>query len=416
MTRVTKLKMSSTPHDLRLFGIDLHVLWQDMRRPWQDMHRWPVLAWLAPTVPVRLLHADGHEAVWLGNQESIQAPNAKAKASRFVALQLPEDLILRQRFLVPAMPEAQTMEAVALEVRTMSPFAPDDLVWGYSAIPGASDQSQIEIVLASRRQIEQYLQTQTARLAGLPAPEVWALAEAGRPIVLAGFGEVQRAQHVSAWRRVGYGLLLLVVGILMVIALTPTAQLRFRAVEAVNAYTEVHDRTRPLAAKREELVKTTDQLAALGEVVSSRIDPLKVMDLLTQALPDDTSLLGLQIQGLKVTMNGQTTNAAALMQHLSTQPGMRDVRAPSAATRPLGVSKESFTVEFTLDPKALLPVAAMPAETPATTPGAATATAQGASAPASAPSSAAAQPKPALTAASATVAGKTATPIVKSTP
>ena len=84
--------------------------------------------------------------------------------------------------------------------------------------------------------------------------------------------------------------------------------------------------------------------------------PLKVMDLLTQALPDDTSLLGLQVQGLKVTMNGQTTNAAALMQHLSAQPGIREVRAPSAATRPLGVSKDSFSLEFTLDPKMLSPV------------------------------------------------------------
>ena len=76
-------------------------------------------------------------------------------------------------------------------------------------------------------------------------------------------------------------------------------------------------------------------------------------DLLTQALPDDTSLLNLQLQGLKVTMAGQTTNAAALMQHLSAQPGVRDVRAPSAATKPLGVTKESFSIEFMLDPKTL---------------------------------------------------------------
>ena len=44
------------------------------------------------------------------------------------------------------------------------------------------------------------------------------------------------------------------------------------------------------------------------------------------------------------------------MQHLSAQPGIREVRAPSAATRPLGVSKDSFSLEFTLDPKMLSPV------------------------------------------------------------
>lgn len=55
----------------------------------------------------------------------------------------------------------------------------------------------------------------------------------------------------------------------------------------------------------------------VSEAVSGGVDPLTVLDLLTQALPDDTSLLNLQLQGLKVTMAGQTTNAAALMQHLS---------------------------------------------------------------------------------------------------
>lgn len=343
--------MSSTSNDSRLFGLDLNALWHDMRRPWQDMHRWPLLAWLTPAVPVRLLHADGRETIWLDGK----AAGSKTASSRFVALELSEDLVLRRRLTVPAMSEAQTADAVALEIRTISPFAPDDLVWGYSSRPGSQGQSQIEAVLASHKQIGHYLQDQAPRLQGAATPEVWVLADGYAPIVMTGFGEGQRLRHMALWRRVGYGLLLLALCILAAIAVTPTAQLRLRAVEAVNAYTTLHLRTQPLAQQREALVKSTDRLVVLGELMSNRIDPLKVMDLLTQALPDDTSLLSLQIQGLKVTMGGQTTNAAALMQHLSTQPGMRDVRAPTAATRPLGVTKESFTIEFTLDPKVLSP-------------------------------------------------------------
>ena len=51
--------MSSSSSDLRLFGIDLGVLWQDLRKPWQNMHAWPVFAWLTPVVPVQLEQADG---------------------------------------------------------------------------------------------------------------------------------------------------------------------------------------------------------------------------------------------------------------------------------------------------------------------------------------------------------------------
>ena len=352
--------MSSSAHDFRLFGMDLRTLWQDMRRPWQDMHRWPLLSWLAPEVPMRLLHADGSETVWLGNKTQIKTPGIKETASRFVAVELPDERVLRRKLVLPAMPESQTVDAIALEISTISPFPADDLVGGYATHGSHKNQSEIELVLASRRQIEQYLQTQASRLAGLE-PEVWAFASGTTPVVMAGFGEKHRTRYVAKWRRVGYALLLFVALMLVAIALTPTAQLRLRAIEAVNTYTAAHHRTQPLAHQRETLVKTTERLAVVKAVMTNTVDPLRVIDLLTQALPDDTSLQSLQIQGLKVSMGGMTTNAAALMQHLSTQPGMRDVKAPTAATRRLGAAQESFTVEFTLDPKVFAPAPAVEA-------------------------------------------------------
>ena len=379
--------------------MDLRTLWQDMRRPWQDMHRWPLLAWMAPEVPIRLLHADGRETVWLGTKSQIKTPSAKEAASRFVAVELPDELVLRRKLVLPEMPEAQTVDAVSLETHTISPFAADDLVWGYATHPGAKNQSQIELVLASRRQVEQYVHTQAPRLNGV-VPEVWALAGGGTPVALAGFGEKQRSAYIAGWRRIGYALLLLVLGLLIAIALTPTAQLRLRAIEAVNAYTAVHQRTQPLTQQREVLVKTAERLVELKDTMAVTIDPLRVMDLLTQALPDDTSLQSLQIQGLKVTMAGLTTNAAALMQHLSTQPGMRDVKAPTAATRRQGSSQENFTVEFLLEPKVFAPAPAVAVEAVPSAPAAApvveaTAAVTPASAPVSTPNKAVAPVAPA---------------------
>ena len=81
-------------------------------------------------------------------------------------------------------------------------------------------------------------------------------------------------------------------------------------------------------------------------------EAVEVIGVLTRALPDDTSLISLQMQGSKIRISGQTPNTADLMQKLSAYPGLRDVKAPTAATRPLGVNKESFSLELELTPEA----------------------------------------------------------------
>ncbi|MNV85927.1 hypothetical protein D3C71_1799140 [compost metagenome] len=45
------------------------------------------------------------------------------------------------------------------------------------------------------------------------------------------------------------------------------------------------------------------------------------------------------------------------MQLLSAHPSFRDVRAPSAAMRPPGATKDTFNIELMLDPKAFAPKA-----------------------------------------------------------
>jgi general secretion pathway protein L len=46
------------------------------------------------------------------------------------------------------------------------------------------------------------------------------------------------------------------------------------------------------------------------------------------------------------------------MQKLSANPGVRDVKAPSAMTRSLGTNKESFLIELELTPAAMQVAAA----------------------------------------------------------
>lgn len=393
--------MPTITSDARFLGVDLRALGRDVRQAWSDVQDVPPLSWLTPEASVLLLQADGGESLWWGAER--RASGSKAAGARFTALELPEDLLLRRTLTVPAMSEADTASAVALQVRAISPFAEHDLVWGYRTQLRVEGSTQLDIALASRKQIAQYMQTQAARV-GTAAAEVWATLPTGAPIVFLGYGEGARRARGARGRWVRYGLLALALALVGGIAITPTLQLRARAIEAVRAYDAAALRTPPLVKEREALMQSVEKLGALSELLAGRIEPLRVLDRLTKVLPDDTALQGFTLKGQKVTLNGLTANASALMQVLGEQPGVRDVRAPNPATRVGGPnSKENFVVEFTLDPQefgvataqpsAPQPVAPVPMQAPAPAPTASASApppAAKALAPAPAPTSAAA--------------------------
>ena len=391
--------MPTLTRDSRFFGLDLSTLGRDLRAAWDDARRWPALSWLTPEAPVRLLHADGRESLWLGAETLRPAPGDESRKARFTAVELPEDLVLRRNLVMPAMSDDEIAGAVALDVDSASPFPPGDTVWGHALQRGSGAECQVACALASRKQVERHLKSLQSRFegdadAGGASVELWALAGASQPIVMRGFGEARRARQAASGRKLSLILVFIAALLLLAMAVTPTAQLRLRAIEAVNAFTALSHRTAPLAAKREALVNASDRLGSLREIVAGRVDPLRVLDLLTRVLPDETSLLSVQIEGLKVSIAGQAENSARLMQTLGATAGLRDVRAPTAATRALGSPKESFNIEFTLDPKEFEVAAQSPAAAaePAARETAAASPVASPAAPAAEPASHAAQP------------------------
>lgn len=339
--------MSTAEPSSRFFGLDLHTLWPEIRRSWQELHRAPALAWLTPDFPVRVLHADGHEATWLGGK---LADREQKHPTPFDAIELPEDILLRRTLHVPAMSQAQIVQALEVDLRSVSPFAATDMVWGYRAQSGQAGGMDANVVLVSRKQAEQYIGTQQHRLAANAAPEVWAFTLDNAPILLKGWGEARRVQHGAKRRRIGYGLLACMLCLAGAIAITPTMQLRLRAIQATYAYDAVQARTAALLGQREAFVRSIDELEILRSTLTERADSLLLMEAMTQTLPDDTSLQSLQVQGLKVTINGLTANSATLMQLLGNKNGFKNVRAPSAANRSPGATAESFIIELELDP------------------------------------------------------------------
>lgn len=386
-------------------------LWTFLTRPWQELQRLPPLVWLAPLPAVRVLHADGRETLWLGDRHQ-EADARQRQAAPFVAVEIPREEHLEIQVRLPPMPAKDRQEALALELRMASPFDPADTVWGWREATRDGNPAPVTAVLASRKAVLARLEAQAQVLGPRATPEVWAFDSQGRPVLLQGFGEGARQRLAARGRGQVYGLLLLALLLVAALVLTPTVQLKLRAMQAVRALAALEQQLAPVLAQREALVKAQGQRDALREQMAERIEPLAVLDLVTRAVPDDTWVQRLQVQGSRLTLSGPTPDTAALMNRFSGLPQVRDVRSPMAATRTQS-GRENYTIELTLLPEALRPTATgavaslQPAQAqasaPAVTATAASAAAVSASAPAaaqaaaSAPASAAAPTKPMFT-------------------
>lgn len=341
----------------------------------RQLHGHPVLAWITPQLPVRLIEADGGQSLWLGERK-LEATAAALGAARFTAVEVPADLVLTRSRVLPPLSGSDLRDAVALEVRDSNPFEPADLVWGYRTSRAEAGQVGVTTAIASRRQVGEHVE-QTAAAAATAMPvEAWVLAD-GAPVVLQGFGEAARALSARRGRWRAWGLILAALFLALAIAITPTVQQHLRAVQAAAAYQALQQRAGPALAQRDELVRGREDLANLQEVMKDHLEPLLAIDVLTQLIPDDTWLQRIQAHGNRFTLTGQTPNAAALMNTLSSNPGLRDVAAPTPATRAAGASRENFVVEFTVTPGMLQrpraaasqpAVAAAPAAAPASQP------------------------------------------------
>lgn len=351
--------MPTIQTDARFLGLDLSNLGRSVRQAWSDLQDTPPFSWLTPEAFVVLLQQDGGESLWWGGIRRVVG--ARRIEAPFIAVELPDDMLLRRTLTIPAMAETDIASAAALQVRTISPFGEQDLVWGYRTRPGAEGEGvHLDIALASRKQVAHCVQSHAARL-GAKTPEVWVDLAAGAPIVLTGYGEGLRQARGARGRWTRYALVASALALAAAIFVTPTLQLRARAIEAVHAYDDAVHRTPALVKERETLMQSVEKLNVLSELLAGRVEPMKVLDRLTKVLPDDTALQGFTLKGQKVTITGLTANASALMQILGEQPGVRDVRAPTPTTRVAGAnSKENFVIEFSLDAQefgvALVPV------------------------------------------------------------
>ncbi len=340
----------------RLFGLDLSALGGEWRAAWHGLWHGPWRRWLTPVMPVRLLLPDGSDAIWSSQGKPLQfKPDAQALArARFVGVVLPEELLLRRSWTLPPLPEAAGQSAVDLELRGISPFAAGDALSVHAFEPASEGKLRVHAALMSRIHVAQYLATQASRLGEAAEPEVWVGLGPNNAQwrVVPGFGGGRRERRQSLWVALAVFLVLACLAVMAAMAITPTLQLRERALQAQQNFAELQAKAAPAMGHRESLVRHAEMLDSVVRSSAEQMPAVQTLDLITRWLPDGTFLTSFQIEGLKVRLAGQTDNAANLMRQLGVQPGVQEIKSPTAAVKVPGLNRETFTLEFSLDIKA----------------------------------------------------------------
>jgi general secretion pathway protein L len=299
---------------------------------------------------------DGADAIWSSQAKPLQfMPDAKALSrARFVGVVLPEELLLRRSWTLPPLPVAARQSAVELELRGISPFAAGDALSVHAFEPASDGKLQVHAALMSRTHVTHYLAGQSPRLGNTADPEAWVGLGPNNAQwrTVPGFGGGRRERRQSLWVVLAVFMVLACLAMMVAMAITPTLQLRERALQAQQNFAELQAKAAPAMGHRESLVRHAEMLQSATRSIGQQMPAVQMLDLITRWLPDGTFLTSLQLEGLKVRLAGQTDNAANLMRQLGAQPGVQEIKSPTAAVKVPGLNRETFTLEFTLDLKA----------------------------------------------------------------
>lgn len=329
------------------------VTWLQYVEGWGDavkkMSYWPLIQWLTPGLSVSLAMRDGRTVGCVEkNGVGVVLANVDPK-SKFKGAVLPDELVLWRTVSMPKLGGDELRGALALDVMGASPFSPEDLIWLHTPPLRDGAGMKTAVCLVSRKIVNKYLATHQTTPNSPDAFEVWVQSpDQVELMMVPGFGEKFRQKLSGRGQRINISLIALLTALGMAMAITPTWQLRLRALQAVQDYAQLQSRAAPAVKNREQLLLLETQLEQIKTQIDKSIQPEVALASLTQFMPDDAYLTGLQMQGNKITLIGLAPNAALLMQKLSAQAGVKEVRAPTAAIKARGTDRENFNIELTL--------------------------------------------------------------------
>jgi len=336
----------TTAHDQwQLFGIDLTRLPLAWMQGWREVAGWPWVARFVPRIPVEVHDAEGAVAVRNG------ATRATLTGARplVAALELPDEGVLLRTLRLPALPDRELRSALELEVAAVSPFAPEQTIWGWSVEPqaeGAVGSTAVTLAIASRAYVDQRLAAAVPRLTkGMPV-EVWARS-GDAVIVLQGFDEPIRRRLERRRLAVLVGQLVLAGVLLLALAAIPALQARQRISDAEQQFALLRTSVADDLGLRDALVQQRLKADAVHAHFGEPADLLGLLGQVTRLVPDDAYVTAFRWEhNGSASIRGLAADAAALIDRIGAEPGLTLARSPAAISRDRSTQLETFSIGF----------------------------------------------------------------------
>ncbi|WP_339897196.1 PilN domain-containing protein [uncultured Gilvimarinus sp.] len=321
-----------------LFGYDLRGIWQSFRGAWREVF-WAQGAPVRELIdePVALQSPDGAAELLGHGRAEIAA----------TAILLPDDMVLSKSLNVPRMAGVAPSEVVANEVVAASPFGADDTAYGWRVLDSDAAKLVVGVAIASKSSVMSYVH-QSRPTAAAKAIEIWAMVDS-QYIVLSGFGEYERNTRYR--RRLQKAALLVSCAALLLVmsVAVPVAYKYYDLTATQAAYSDIQEQAKDIVQLRTGLASANQYIDELNSAEKNVSNPMFVLNLLSDKLPDDAWLTSFEQEGDSVTIDGVADNGAALMQEISQYQGVQNVRAVSGI-RKVGKNdeKERYSFAFTV--------------------------------------------------------------------
>lgn len=301
----------------------------DLRRILVERGAWPILG--------RILVSTKGER-WSVAETRLQARTGTRKAT---GLLVPESECLWGTAQIPDMPRQALESAVEEMLWRVSPLPREQIVAAWHATPDAQGVWSVEWGVCRRSACDAWLAAQ-----GLAADAPVYLARQGRALAVRGhhwLAQQKRQRWINALVLL---LALLVLGTVALPTLMPLVLKREAVLRAVQHIGDVEPKAVPLRQQLDDLRQQAALAQELHQNLGKDLPLASVVDALSQALPDDTWLDRIEVNGHEIRISGLTGNATELVAHLGRLPAFAETRASVASVRDNTANKERFTFEM----------------------------------------------------------------------
>ena len=306
-------------------------------------------AWTGETSRARAgivvdVNADQELAISLRDAAGLQETTTLGAAARLsgrklVLLRPPPGVVLQKQHTVPTAPRRQLEQLLRYELARITPFPAEELFWRWDGLARPGDRTRTAVTL-----------TMVPKIALAAAVE--ALGDVGlkAAFVEVGAGEQRRLLPIGdpADRSSGTFLvrgLAWACACLAVIALAAPFGLQALSLRrADNAIAELQPTITEVEALRQNISAGDAGREILARELDRTGDALQILAMVTRILPDDTFLTDFSLRERQMTLSGRSASAPHLITRLSADPAIRGAAFAAPVTRIEGATSDVFSI------------------------------------------------------------------------